>query len=535
MNKIKNLFKKNKNVATNEFNQEIVGNSLGKDAWKRLRKNKMAVLGMVLVIIYALISGFASFLPIYSYDTIILDHQDLPPTFTKTSGDLARQKLKEDLYAKAWKFKKLKVDKELDQKIRKLVKENKTNEVWDILYKEGEKQKKEGVFEFDKASKAKLAKLEKDIQTRLFVKTKNIYYTPSSSYLYKLSLDDLIKAYSSYSNMSIDQINEKIGFEITQQFVNEIMTENPNQSQDFYQSKAKERYMNISEKNKKKRFMENIIAKMQYSAKRDIDAQIQKMITDGKEVNFPLKQQFELNGGLVVKAKVTRVFDRKYILGTDSAGRDLLSRIIYGGQVSIAIGLIGTITSVIIGIIMGSLAGYKGGKVDYFIMRLVDIMYGLPYMLLVIIFIAISGRNITNLFFALAIVSWLTVARMVRGQIMSLKNQEFIEAAKSMGAGTPRILFKHLVPNSLSVIIVFSTLRIPSFIMMESFLSFLGLGVQAPRTSWGSLISDGVASMTLYPWKLFFPALAMTIFLFAMNFLGDGLRDAFDPQSKNQL
>jgi oligopeptide transport system permease protein len=156
-------------------------------------------------------------------------------------------------------------------------------------------------------------------------------------------------------------------------------------------------------------------------------------------------------------------------------------------------------------------------------------------MLLVIIAMAIFGRNILNLFFALAIISWLTISRMVRGQIMSLKNQEFIEAARSMGASTGRIIFKHLVPNSLSVIIVFSTLRIPSFIMTESFLSFLGLGVQAPFASWGSLVGDAVGGMTLYPWRLFFPAIVMTIFLFAMNFLGDGLRDAFDPQSKNQL
>jgi ABC-type antimicrobial peptide transport system permease subunit len=206
-----------------------------------------------------------------------------------------------------------------------------------------------------------------------------------------------------------------------------------------------------------------------------------------------------------------------------------------GGQVSIAIGFIGTVTSVLIGVVLGALAGYLGGKVDYIIMRVVDIMYGLPYMLLVIIAMAIFGRNILNLFFALAIISWLTVSRMVRGQIMSLKNQEFIEAARSMGAPTWRIIFRHLVPNSLSVIIVFSTLRIPSFIMTESFLSFLGLGVQAPYASWGSLVGDSVSGMTHYPWRLFFPAIAMTLFLFAMNFLGDGLRDAFDPQSKNQL
>ena len=194
-----------------------------------------------------------------------------------------------------------------------------------------------------------------------------------------------------------------------------------------------------------------------------------------------------------------------------------------------------TLTSVLIGIILGAVAGYVGGKVDYILMRIVDIMYGLPYMLLVIIFMAIFGRNILNLFGALALVSWLTIARMVRGQVMSLKNSEYVEAARSMGGSTARIILKHMIPNSLSVIIVYSTLRVPAFIMQESFHYFLGLGVQAPFASWGSLVGDAVDGMTLYPWRLIFPAIAMTLFLFAMNFFGDGLRDAFDPQSKNEL
>jgi oligopeptide transport system permease protein len=236
-----------------------------------------------------------------------------------------------------------------------------------------------------------------------------------------------------------------------------------------------------------------------------------------------------------ISGKVVKVHDRRYILGTDSLGRDLLARIIYGGQVSIAIGVIGTITSVFIGIIIGALAGYLGGRVDYIITRIIDVMYGLPYMMLVIILMALFGRNILNLFFALAIVSWLTVARVVRGQIISLKNSEFVEAARSIGSSTGRIVFRHLVPNTLGVIVVFSTLSIPSFIMLESFLSFLGLGVQAPFASWGSLVSDGVEGMNLYPWRLFFPAIVMVVFLFAMNFLGDGLRDALDPKSKNKL
>lgn len=225
---------------------------------------------------------------------------------------------------------------------------------------------------------------------------------------------------------------------------------------------------------------------------------------------------------------------RHYLFGTDYLGRDMLSRVIYGGQISMAIGLVGALTSVFLGILLGALAGYLGGRVDQVIMRIVDILYGLPYMLLVIIFMAVFGKNILNLFFALAVVSWLTEAMVVRGQVISLKNSEFIEAARSIGAGTPRIIFRHLLPNTLGIIIVFSTLRIPSFIMSEAFLSFLGLGISAPLASWGSLVGDAVEGMTLFPWRLIFPAVVMTLFLFSMNFLGDGLRDAFDPQSKNR-
>ena len=248
-----------------------------------------------------------------------------------------------------------------------------------------------------------------------------------------------------------------------------------------------------------------------------------------------LKEQIETETMVDEKGRTILVHQRRYIFGTDGLGRDLLARIIYGGQVSIAIGLIGTITSVLIGIIMGAIAGFLGGSADYIIMRFVDVMYSLPYMLMVIIFMAMFGRSIFNLFFALAVVSWLTVARVVRGQIISLKNAEFVEAARTSGAGSLRIIFRHLVPNTLGVIVVFATLRIPTFIMLEAFLSFLGLGVQAPFASWGSLIQDGVYAMTTYPWLLWFPAAAMVLFLFSMNFLGNGLRDALDPQSKNKL
>jgi oligopeptide transport system permease protein len=256
------------------------------------------------------------------------------------------------------------------------------------------------------------------------------------------------------------------------------------------------------------------------------------MEADGRaELNDEEKAQVEQMKADVASNPVHR---RVYLLGTDNLGRDMLARILYGGRISILIGLVGTITATLVGILLGSIAGYAGGRIDDFIMRFVDVLYGLPYMLVVIIMMAVFGKNVINLFVAIALVSWLTLARVVRGQVISLKNAEFVEAARSMGAGPARIVFRHLTPNTLGVIVVFATLLVPDFIMSESFLSFLGLGVSAPLASWGSLVSEGTNTMELYPWQLLAPAVAMTLFLFAMNFLGDGLRDALDPQSKNR-
>jgi oligopeptide transport system permease protein len=219
-----------------------------------------------------------------------------------------------------------------------------------------------------------------------------------------------------------------------------------------------------------------------------------------------------------------------FLLGTDTLGRDLFSRILYGARVSLLVGFVATGVALVIGVSWGIIAGYFGGRIDSVMMRIVDVLYGLPFIIFIILLMVIFGRNIWLLFGAIGAVEWLTMARIVRGQVLTIKNQEYVLAAQAMGVSNIQMFRKHIFPNILGPIAVYATLTIPQVMLLEAFLSFLGLGIQPPMSSWGTLIRYGVESMEEYSWLLIYPGLTFTITLFALNFFGDGLRDALDPK-----
>ena len=218
--------------------------------------------------------------------------------------------------------------------------------------------------------------------------------------------------------------------------------------------------------------------------------------------------------------------------GTDDAGRDLLVRCLIGGRISLTVGLLATLTSVTLGIVWGATAGFMGGRVDSIMMRIVDMMYAIPYLLIAILLVTILGREFYLVVLTITAFSWMDMARVVRGQTLSLRSMEYVEAARAIGVSTPRIIFRHIVPNLLGVVVIYTTVTVPGVILTESVLSFLGLGIQEPMTSWGVLIQDGAKVMEETPWILLFPAALLSITLYCFNFIGDGLRDALDPKER---
>ncbi|AOO81183.1 ABC transporter permease subunit [Bosea vaviloviae] len=275
---------------------------------------------------------------------------------------------------------------------------------------------------------------------------------------------------------------------------------------------------------------EREILRLTLTSQRPIDQRLLVYFDRSDQFGTPRITANEEDGRrLAVEVPLKR---QHFLFGTDANGRDLLTRTLIAGRVSLAIGLLATGVALVIGVLYGATAGYLGGRIDMLMMRVVDVLYALPFIFFVILLVVFFGRNFILMFLAVGAIEWLDMARIVRGQTLSIKRQEYVLAAEALGVTTGGIIWRHIIPNTLGPVIVYVTLLVPKVILLESFLSFLGLGVQEPMTSWGVLISDGARAIQGAWWMLVFPAAFLVTTLFALNFLGDGLRDALDPRDR---
>ncbi len=270
--------------------------------------------------------------------------------------------------------------------------------------------------------------------------------------------------------------------------------------------------------------------KATFTADKEIDPRVVRYVDRANE--FDDSQVVDIRDGgkaVVVEGAVHREY---FLMGTDGNGRDLFPRIMIGGRISLTVGVLATFVSLVIGVTYGAVSGFIGGRIDNLMMRVIEILYSLPFVFLVIVLVVFFGRNFILIFVAIGAIEWLDMARIVRGQTLSLKRREFVAAAEAMGLSNWSLIRRHIIPNTIGPVIIFVTILVPRVILLESFLSFLGLGVQEPLTSLGALIAEGASNMQAAPWLLIFPSIFFVATLFALNFLGDGLRDAFDPRDR---
>jgi oligopeptide transport system permease protein len=576
---------KNKNNS-NKKQEEIQGISLWKDAWNRLKKNTMAMIGGVVIIFFILVAILADVISPYSYEKTDLPSQYLPPSFDIliSPGKAIEEFALEGLIDKNLITQSIE-DIKLLERERIKVTENKdyatlySLKMLNYLTDETRAEELLDNFTTDPASLIAMLSIN-----NLLIDDEDINFIIKQIQDIEI-INTLIKHGYVKENQRaeclevlnyIDYEND-IYFAVDELYYSEILDETT--ADEAYADEALEEverfdhsstidtlidlgHLNESDKNKAQSYISilkerspqtilevfnNIGLLTEYDeglAKKLKDFEISQNDKPTRVLNLESVNALIDLGYLDEedRARATEIVEKliedqpfPHVFGTDSLGRDLFSRVIYGSRISLSIGIVTAFVALFIGVTFGAIAGFAGGRVDNLMMRFVDILYGLPFMFFVILLMVIFGREFYMVFIGIGAVSWMTLARITRGQIISLKNNEYIEAARSIGASNARLIFRHLVPNALGPIIVYVTLTIPSVMLWEAFLSFLGLGVQAPMTSWGLLANEGSKGIISYPWLILFPGIALALVLFFLNFLGEGLRDALDPSMKNKL